>query len=169
MPPGFLAAHLLIVLAAGAPAADAAASKSCPRADPADLAAVKRLPADYIAAWRGPNAEREVMRLFAPDAVILPHHRVRPSRGHEEIRGFWWPKAAAPFTIEEFTMEVREARVCGDVAYAWGDQSLRWSSESSGKRTVTSNAGTFLMVLRRAPGGWLFDALMWDDPPNRVQ
>ena len=122
---------------------------------------------EYRDAWFTPDPETAVMALFTQEAVILPHHGVEPRTGHTRIREFWFPPSFASFELLEFTMAAEHVDGCGQIAYAWGRQSLSWKTK--GAPEVTSNAGTFLMVARLGAGRWLIERLMWDDPPNQTR
>jgi ketosteroid isomerase-like protein len=132
-----------------------------------DLKIVESLPKVYRDGWFAANASQEVMRLFSADAVILPHHGVKPRKGHAEIRQFWFPPNMASFQLLKLTMDPVEISGCGNVAYLWGNQSVEWKMKDAPQ--ITSNAGTFLMIARKQGGKWLIDRLMWDDPPNQVR
>lgn len=143
-----------------------AATAQCKLA-PKDQQAVKALAQQYRDGWFADNASEQVMRLFSLDAVILPHHGVKPRKGHEEIKQFWFPPNMASFQLLKLTMDPVEVAGCGNVAHLWGNQSVEWKMKESPQ--ITFNAGTFLMVARKQNGKWMIDRLMWDDPPNQTR
>lgn len=90
----------------------------------------------YRTAWLAGDSAA-VLRLFAADAVLLPHHGDPPVVGLDAIRRFWWPAGSPPTTITALEISTEGASV---------------------------NGGTYLMVLRRgSPGGWVITHRMWDD------
>jgi uncharacterized protein (TIGR02246 family) len=118
----------------------------------------------YRAAWLAGDSAA-VLRLFAPDAVLLPHHGDPAIVGVDAIRAFWWPPSAPPTTITALDITTEGADVQGDFGTLWGRFHLAFSFETEGKRRSVSNAGTYLMVLRRQPDGeWRITHRMWDDP-----
>jgi ketosteroid isomerase-like protein len=70
------------------------------------------------------------------------------------------------FTLNDLKMTPLDVSGCGDVAYAWGEQSLDWTTHTDTGDRRFENEGTFLMVARRQRQNWLIERLMWDDPPN---
>jgi uncharacterized protein (TIGR02246 family) len=132
-----------------------------PRAGVDELRAVNDA---YRTAWLAGDSAG-VLRLFAPDAVLLPHHGDAPVVGLGAIRRFWWPAGFAPTTITALEITTEGATVNGDTGTLWGRFTLAFSYEDDGRRRSVRNAGTYLMVLRRrSAGGWLITHRMWDDP-----
>jgi len=137
------------------------------RLAPKDESALKALPGAYRDGWFAADAEASVMKLFMPDAMILPHHGVAPRKGHAEIKKFWFPPNMASFQLLKLTMDPVEISGCGNIAYISGNQSVEWKMKESPQ--ITFNAGTFLLIARKEKGQWLIDRLMWDDPPNQTR
>ncbi|HEU5039915.1 MAG TPA: nuclear transport factor 2 family protein [Gemmatimonadales bacterium] len=121
----------------------------------------------YRSAWlTGDSAA--VLRLFAPDAVLLPHHGDPPVVGLEAIREFWWPPGVPPTTVTTLDITTEDAAVDGDVGTLWGRFTLAFTFEADGRPQSLRNSGTYLMVLRRQPDGeWRITHRMWDDPVAR--
>jgi uncharacterized protein (TIGR02246 family) len=118
----------------------------------------------YRSAWLAGDSAA-VLRLFAPDAVLLPHHGDPPVVGLDAIRRFWWPAGSSPTTITELEVTTDGAGVDGGTGTLWGRFSLAFSYEDGGRRRSVRNAGTYLMVLRRSSAGeWRITHRMWDDP-----
>jgi uncharacterized protein (TIGR02246 family) len=118
----------------------------------------------YRAAWLAGDSAG-VLRLFAPDAVLLPHHGDPPVVGLDAIRRFWWAVGSPPATITELEITTEGADRDGDSGTLWGRFTLAFSYEDEGRTRSVRNAGTYLMVLRRsAAGGWRITHRMWDDP-----
>jgi uncharacterized protein (TIGR02246 family) len=118
----------------------------------------------YRTAWLAGDSSG-VLRLFARDAVLLPHHGDPPVVGLAAIRRFWWPAGSPPTTITSLEITTEGANVHGDTGTLWGRFSLAFSYEDEGRQRSIRNAGTYLMVLRRSSaGGWLITHRMWDDP-----
>jgi len=132
----------------------------------ADVHALRAVHAAYRRAWLANDAEG-VMRLFAPDAVLMPHHGLSPVVGSEEIRAFWFAPGPAT-TITRLDLELDEVSVRDDTGLVAGRSQVEWTIEKTGTTERWANAGTFLTVLRRGPdGAWRITHHMWDDPPNR--
>ena len=111
-----------------------------------------------------------MLRLFAADAVLLPHHGDPPVVGVRAIRDFWWPPAAPPTTITTLEQTVEGARVDGRTGILWGRFTLGFSWEADGGTRSLRNAGTYLMVLRRDDDErWRITHRMWDDPAAQPQ
>ena len=137
--------------------------------DDAAAAELRTVVDDYRAAWlRGDSAA--VLRLFASDAVLLPHHGDSPVVGLEAIRAFWWPASAPPTRITTLEQTTDGVRVDGGTGTVWGTFTLGFSWEADGGTRALRNSGTYLMVLRReADGRWRITHRMWDDPVAQPQ
>ena len=134
-----------------------------------DRAKIEALCERYRSAWIA-NDRKSVLKTLAENAVLLPHHGHPPVVGRSAIVGFWWPADAPPTTVTEFTMTTDEISGNGDVGYVWGKFSLAFSYEEKAQKKSVSNAGTYLMIVRRqASGSWLITHRMWDDPVPQVQ
>ena len=105
----------------------------------------------YRVAWLAGDSAA-VLRLFAPDAVLLPHHGDPPVVGLPAIRAFWWPPDGSPTTITTMDITTDGAEVNGDQGVLWGRFALAFRFESDGRQRSMRNAGTYLMVLRRTGG-----------------
>jgi uncharacterized protein (TIGR02246 family) len=129
-----------------------------------DLTRLKAVNTAYRVAWLAADSAA-VLRLFAPDAVLLPHHGDPPVVGLDAIREFWWPAGAPPTTVTALDLTSDGATVDGDQGVLWGRFALSFSFETEGRARSMRNAGTYLMVLRRgADGEWRITHRMWDDP-----
>ena len=130
----------------------------------AELGRLKAVNDAYQAAWLAADSAA-VLRLFAPDAVLLPHHGDPPIVGLDAIRAFWWPPDTAPITITTLDITTDGANVDGHLGTLWGRFALAFSFETEGQLRSVSNAGTYLMVLRQqSDGEWRITHRMWDDP-----
>jgi uncharacterized protein (TIGR02246 family) len=130
----------------------------------ADARSLRAVNEAYRLAWLAGDSAG-VLRLFAPDAVLLPHHGDPPVVGLPAIRGFWWPPDATPTTITSLEITTDGAEVSGDQGVLWGRFALAFRFESDGRQHSMRNAGTYLMVLRRTPDAeWRITHRMWDDP-----
>lgn len=135
--------------------------------DPAPAAAAAQVQAvieGYRAAWlRGDSAA--VLRLFAPDAVLLPHHGDLPVVGRSAIAAFWWSPSAPTTTITTLEQTTEGMQVEGRTGVVWGRFTLAFSYQDEGRTHSLRNSGTYLMVLRReSDGEWRITHRMWDDP-----
>ena len=61
----------------------------------ADEQHLRPIPAMYRDAWLTPQAQSNVMRLFADDAVILPAHGTAFTQGKDKVAAWWWPPNAS--------------------------------------------------------------------------
>jgi uncharacterized protein (TIGR02246 family) len=130
----------------------------------ADVSSLRAVNDSYRAAWLAGDSAA-VLRLFAADAVLLPHHGDPPVIGLAAIRSFWWPPDAPPTTVTTMDLTTEGAEVEGETGVLWGRFTLAFSFESEGKVRSLRNAGTYLMVLRRESAGeWRITHRMWDDP-----
>ncbi len=131
----------------------------------ADLKTLGAVNDAYRAAWLAGDSAA-VLRLFATDAVLLPHHGDPPVVGLDAIRKFWWPPDAPATTITTLDLTTDGSRVDGHTGVLWGRFTLAFSYESDGRTRSVRNGGTYLMVLRRssAEGEWRITHRMWDDP-----
>ncbi len=134
-----------------------------------DRARIKSLCESYGSAWIA-NDRKAVLKTLAENAVLLPHHGHPPVVGTSAIVNFWWPADAPATTVTEFTMTTDEISGNDDVGYVWGKFSLAFNYEEKGQKRSSSNAGTYLMIVRRQAGGsWLITHRMWDDLVAQVR
>jgi uncharacterized protein (TIGR02246 family) len=130
----------------------------------AELGRLKDVNSAYQTAWLAGDSAA-VLRLFAPGAVLLPHHGDPPVVGLDAIRAFWWPSNTAATTITALNITTEGATLSGDHGTLWGRFALAFSYEAEGRLRSVRNAGTYLMVLRRQRDGeWRITHRMWDDP-----
>jgi len=147
-----------------------ALTTACAHADsPAAIGspdALRAVHESYRRAWLANDAEG-VLRVFTPDAVLLPHHGLPPVVGLEAIRAFWFAPGP-PTTITVLELEVDEASIHDATGIVRGRSRVEWTVQKDGTVEQWANAGTFLSLLRRgADGAWRITHHMWDDPPNR--
>ena len=143
---------LLAALLAVAPAAEAAPlTKS-------DRAALARIPATFTAGWVH-NSRSEVMGIFAPDAVFIPHDGVRPHIGRKAIEHFWFPATGTAGTVTAFVMTADGVSGDGSHAIVWGKSDLHWQDD----KTAYHWPGYYLMSAERRHGKWLVTHLMSSD------
>jgi uncharacterized protein (TIGR02246 family) len=129
----------------------------------ADREAIVRVYDSYVSAWLKGDAEG-VMKLFADDAVLIPHHGLAPVVGARDIRKWWWPPNAPTTTIDVFKVTHDQIGGSGRMAFIRGRQVLEWTT--NGKKS--SNRGNHLTLLRKtADGNWRITHQMWGDPPNQ--
>jgi uncharacterized protein (TIGR02246 family) len=129
-----------------------------------ELGRLKDVNRAYQAAWLAGDSAA-VLRLFATEAVLLPHHGDPPVVGLDAIRAFWWPPNTAPTIITALNVTTEGATLNGNHGTLWGRFALAFSFETEGRLRSVSNAGTYLMVLRRQHDGeWRITHRMWGDP-----
>ncbi|MCI0353097.1 MAG: nuclear transport factor 2 family protein [Acidobacteriales bacterium] len=134
-----------------------------------DVAAIEAVHQAYRQAWLR-NDKNGVLKLFAENAVIMPHHGDEPRVGMKAIEAFWFPPGGALLKITEFELKTDEIGGSGCLAYRRGHFSLAWTTAVNGTTKTTSNAGTYLDILRKQPdGSWKITHHMWDDPVPQVQ
>jgi ketosteroid isomerase-like protein len=103
------------------------------------------------------------MRVFAEDAVLLPHQGDAFVEGYEAIRYHFWPPGSAPLTVDDYTMAPAEIGGCGDLAYSRGKFTLEFTISADNGTKSYSVAGTYMMILREQNARWLISRFMWDD------
>jgi uncharacterized protein (TIGR02246 family) len=136
---------------------------------PSDAAKIEAVHQAYSKAWLQ-NDEAGVLKLFTDDAVIMPHHGDEPRVGKAAIKAFWFLPGAAPTKITKFELRTDEIGGSECLAFARGHFSLSWTSEVNGSTRTTSNAGTYLDIVRKQPdGSWKITHHMWDDPAPQVR
>ncbi|MEZ5333223.1 MAG: SgcJ/EcaC family oxidoreductase [Thermoanaerobaculia bacterium] len=141
-------------VAASAPARSQACELSA-----RDEAGIRQAVAAYRTAWLANDADA-VLSTLSDDVVLQPAHGLDPVVGAEAARAWWFPESA-PFTITDFTIDVRGIDGCGRLAYAWG-RSAVWWTDPDGKH---SNEGNLLSILTRdADGPWLIAQQIWNNP-----
>jgi len=133
-----------------------------------DRQELRSLDQRYGAAWLEQDAEKAVMELFSPDAVIIPHHGNDPAVGDEAIRTFFWPKDSVPTKILEFERRATEAGGSGKLGYVRGRFNLKFSFEVDGKESVYSSEGNYLLLAKKTQSNeWKIFRLIWNDPVPR--
>lgn len=133
-----------------------------------DRLEVEKLDQDYAAAWASADAEKNVMELFVPDAIMMPHHGDEPVKGHKAIREFFWPAGSGPTQILEFTRTAIDIGGSGDLGYAAGRFRLQFAFEQKGEMHTYRNEGNYLLLAeRQKQGTWQIKRLIWNDPVAR--
>lgn len=116
------------------------------------------LPARLTAGWLH-NSRNEVMSLFAPEAVFIPHDGVKPHVGKAAIDQFWFPAGRAVGTVTSFTKTVDGLSGEGSHAILWGRSDLRWQDD----KTAYHWLGYYLIAAERRNCRWLITHLMSSD------
>lgn len=107
----------------------------------------------------------EIMGLFSADAVLIPHHGDPPVIGTEAIRDHFWPAESPPFRVDKFKFNHVETEGTGDLAYTRGTSEIEFSMKIDGVWQTYSNAGNFLMILRKnSENKWHISRYIWNDP-----
>lgn len=123
---------------------------------------VRDLEAAYVAAWIS-NDSAAVMATISRDAVIIPS-RMKPIRGIEAIRAFWFPDDGSTTTVTSYQTRIEASRIDGSIGWAWGTGDLSFTWEKDGQRTSASQTSTFTMIaMREADGTWRIVHRMWTD------
>jgi uncharacterized protein (TIGR02246 family) len=128
----------------------------------ADVEAIKRVNVDLIEAFNAGDTSAAVA-LVMDDAVDLPPNRPAVI-GKEAIRSF----VQSDFNrfTWDFTDEIVEVEVSGDLAVMWTNYSVTLSPKDGGEPIESS--GKWLKVLKRqSDGSWKFSRNIWnsDNPP----
>ena len=124
---------------------------SCPDVlTAADRDAIKQVKDSYRKAWLAGDAEG-VRRLFAADAVLMPHHGVPAVVGLKPITDFWWPANSPKTVITKLEVPIDEISGDGRMALVRGRSEVAWTVEDQGKVTSYANGGTYLTALRKLP------------------
>jgi uncharacterized protein (TIGR02246 family) len=134
-----------------------------------DRAKIESVLRAYRAGWLANDAQA-VLRLFTEDAVLMPHHGVKPVVGKAAARAFWFPSSGPPTTVTLFDQAIDEINGVPDLAYVRGRSKVEWTTGTGADAKKSGNAGTNLTLLRRQPdGSWRIAVQMWDDPPNQLR
>jgi uncharacterized protein (TIGR02246 family) len=164
--------HLRVALFAGLALALALTSESIlaqgrsEKLSEADLAKIRAVNEAYAAAWLKNDAEA-VLNTLSETAVLIPQGN-RPVEGIEAIKKFWWPADGPRTTIKSFTISTDEVGGAGDVGYVRGTFQFSFSYEEKGKTSALTNAGNYLMIMRRQrDGSWRISHRMWGDLPRK--
>jgi uncharacterized protein (TIGR02246 family) len=139
----------------------------CRELSSADLAALRKVNTAYPAAWLA-NDSAAVMRLFSPDATLIPHHGDAPVEGEAAIRRHFWPPNPPYLRVDAFQMQPAEIAGCGDLAYARGRFEIEYTTDADGARKKYANAGNYLMIFRKRGDQWLISRYIWDDGPSQT-
>jgi ketosteroid isomerase-like protein len=159
--------RLAPLFAAAAIVIGACTSRAATLTEP-DRADIRHTIETYRMAWLRGSAD-DVLGTFTTDAVLLPHHGDAPVVGADAIRQYWFPPGP-PTVIDGLELTVDDIDGDGLVAFARGNDRVRWSTDARGTTTHQMSAGTYLNVMRKGPNGhWRIRVHMWDDPPVRVE
>jgi ketosteroid isomerase-like protein len=126
---------------------------------PEDEAAVRGLCQQYAAAWLAGDAGG-VLALYAPDAVLIPHHGEEPVTGKENIRLFWFNPDYPPTRVLKMENTIVEADGSGGMAFVRGVGYLEYEFQNQ----RYSNRGNFVQIFKRGPDGWKIFRHIWNDP-----
>ena len=118
---------------------------------PSDDQAIRQLSRDFLAAEKAQDIPCLLALLTDDVAFLLPQFPTL--RGKPAVESLYRTFFAQ--WESEHTANIEEIRVFGNCAYAWGEESLKLKSRSSGH--VLEMRGKGLSVLERQPdGSWLF-------------
>jgi len=130
----------------------------------ADRAAIRALDSTFVAGWLKDDTAA-VLRLFAPDAVLLPPGAA-PVNGLTAIRGYWWPADGSHTRITGFSRAITEVGGTRSLAFLRGTATLSWTYEKSGKTSTSSSRSQDLFFLEPdSTGGWHVISQMWSTLP----
>src|SRR5690349_5827013 len=107
----------------------AACAHSEARPPAADAEAIREVHAEYRRAWLANDSEG-VLRLFTPDAVLVPHHGLPAVVGVEAIRAFWFAPGPRT-TITRLDLDLDEVSVSGSTAVVRGRSQVGWTIEQA--------------------------------------
>ncbi|MEO5613194.1 MAG: SgcJ/EcaC family oxidoreductase [Sphingomicrobium sp.] len=121
-------------------------------------AEIQRLPQRLTQGWLN-NNHHQVMALFAPEAVFIPHDGVHPRRGWAALKQFWFPSTGSAGTVTAFTMTVEGLSGDSGHAIVWGKSDLHWQDT----KTAYHWPGYYLLAAEHRRGKWLITHLMSSD------
>jgi uncharacterized protein (TIGR02246 family) len=131
-----------------------------------DVAKIRAVNEAYAAAWLR-NDPTAVLNTLSNDAVLIPQGN-RPVEGIAAIKKFWWPADGSRTTIKSFNITTDEIDGAGDVGYVRGTFQFSFSYEDKGKISDLTNAGNYMMIMKRQPDGtWRISRRMWGDLPRK--
>jgi uncharacterized protein (TIGR02246 family) len=128
----------------------------------ADVAAIRRVSAEWLSALRRQDAAR-MLDLMTDDAVLMaPGMPV--VRGKEAAKSLYAQLFAQFARIDE-QVAIEEIVVAGDWAFSWGSETLTLTPAAGGAAIELRGSG--MSVLRRAPdGAWKFARAINNDLPR---
>jgi uncharacterized protein (TIGR02246 family) len=129
----------------------------------ADVEAIERVNVDLIEAFNAGDTSAAVA-LVMDDAVDLPPNRPAVV-GKEAIRAF--VQSDFDRFTWDFTDEIVEVEVSGDLAVMWTKYSVTLTPKDGGE--PVESGGNWLKVLKRqSDGSWKFSRNIWnrDSPPT---
>ena len=129
-----------------------------------DRAAIHALDTAFVQAWLRDDTAA-VLRLFHPDAVLLPPG-AEPVEGLAAIRAYWWPTDGSHTRLTAFTREVAEIGGTPELAYFRGPSTIAWVYAKEGKESAQTSRSTDLVLVRPTTDGeWRILRQMWNARP----
>ena len=129
-----------------------------------DRAAIRALDTAFVQAWLRDDTTA-VLRLFHPDAVLLPPG-AEPVQGVAAIRAYWWPTDGSHTRITKFTREIAELDGTPELAWFRGTATLGWVYQRAGKESAQTSRSADLVLLKPdAAGEWRIFRQMWNTRP----
>jgi uncharacterized protein (TIGR02246 family) len=114
-----------------------------------DIAAIKRLAADWRAGWLAGDADA-LLTLYANHPVLMPQGR-SAIHGKAAIRALY--RAVLGEVQIKSKGALREVEASGDWGYFWSTYSLRAMPKAGGD-TVRSKGKSVFIVRRQRDGAW---------------
>ena len=124
-----------------------------------DEAAVRAICQQFNIAWLAGNSD-DVLALYTPDAVLIPHHGEKPIAGKENIRQYWFNPEYPPTRVLKMENTIAEAEGSGDMAFVRGTGYLEYEFQHQ----RYSNRGNFVQIFKRSSNGWKIFRHIWNDP-----
>ena len=127
----------------------------------ADRRAIRANDSLYVSAWQRDDTAG-VLSTLEPNPVLMPGG-LRPLRGVDQARAFWWPADGSHTKIEYFQRTIDEIGGAGTVAFVRGTDSLRFLyTPKDGKPQESGMRSETLAVVRRqADGSWKIARMAW--------
>ncbi len=154
------AVALGLVAAATLVAAGCASRPSCDLGRK-DLAEIRGIAYEYVAAWLA-NDRNAVMATLTEDPVLIPSG-TEPIAGRSAVEAFWWPASGPRTTVNSYTSTIDEIDGSGSMAYVRGHADLEFTLQRDGGAAERQRTrSVFLMIVRRGrDGDWRIARRIW--------
>jgi uncharacterized protein (TIGR02246 family) len=134
---------------------------SCVKPNP-DVAMLESINETYVKAWLA-NDKEGVLGLFEPDASLAPSG-MKPLKGMEQITGFWFPNDSSITTIHQFTSEILDTGIDGNIGHTTQKTFLSWSYQKGDFTMAKDQRGLAMTIYRKqGDGSWKIMHQMWKD------
>jgi hypothetical protein len=125
-------------------------------------ASLRSLDEAYVAAWleSDPKAqEKQVLELFAREAILLPGGGIEPQQGVDALRSFWFPADSPPTVVTLFSHDIVDLEVEGEMGVVSGKYALEFSYQG----VAYAQSGNYMMIASQGPACWKISRMIWND------